>query len=171
MKVILVHNPLVWYKPDTWLYFLIRIFTKTQFNHGVIHVDIEGVPCIVDANFNGVIIRGNRDEWYTKEKRIIGVCNMPSIEGVTDEELVQRLVRLSHKKYDFLVYLTYVKAWILRLFGVKKVAHHKLNSRFYCFELIATIYKELYEEKLKNNEFITAKDFEQYLLEIRQINY
>jgi len=171
MKVILVHNPICWYRIDTWLYFLIRVFTKTQFNHGVLHVDIEGIPCIADANFNGVIIRGNSEQWYTKEKRIIGICNMPSIEGVSDKELVQRLVKLSHQKYDFKVYLTYLKSWFLGLFSKNKIYHHKTNNRYYCFELIALVYKELFEDKLKNQEFITAKDFEKYLIEIRQINY
>lgn len=48
MKIILVHNPFNWKKPRTWLALIIRLVTKSQWNHCALAVELDGVECVSD---------------------------------------------------------------------------------------------------------------------------
>lgn len=165
---VLVYNPLVWYKPDTWLYALIRKFTKTEYNHIVIFAKLEDTWCVVDANFNGVLVRGNAQVWLNKEKRRLAACNIPI--NVSQDLLKNSLLEETNKGYDFLVYLTYIKFMLINLFKKQDtIIKTKSNNRNYCFELVAKVYLEKYLQKLIDNELFTSNDFKEYIFEVREI--
>jgi len=48
MKIILVHNPFELLKPRTWLAWIIRKVTKSNWNHCAVAVMIDGVECVSD---------------------------------------------------------------------------------------------------------------------------
>jgi len=153
MKAVLVHNPLIWYNPATWLYSLIRKVSGSFWNHAVIWTDIENTPCMIDANFHGVIVRGNREQFYQKDKRILAFLEIPS--EISEQELKQRLLNLCGKKYDYWVYLRFL------------LKRNRRNNRLYCFELLANVWKESFD----SDKILTANEFEKYIKEIKLFNY
>lgn len=48
MKIVLVHNPFELSKPRTWLALIIRLITKSNWNHCAISVEIDGVETVSD---------------------------------------------------------------------------------------------------------------------------
>jgi hypothetical protein len=48
MKVILIHNPFEILKPKTWLALIVRLFTKSYWNHCAVAVILDGVECVSD---------------------------------------------------------------------------------------------------------------------------
>lgn len=165
---VLVYNPLVWYQPDTWLYALIRKFTKTDYNHMVIFAKLEGIWCVVDANFNGVLVRGNAEVWLNKQPRKLAACNIPTT--YSQEQLKSLLLMKTNKKYDFLVYLTYIKFMLINLFKKQdSIVKTKSNDRFYCFELGADVYFDVYGRKLIDELLVTSADFIPYVFQVREI--
>ncbi|SDK35444.1 hypothetical protein SAMN05421823_102537 [Catalinimonas alkaloidigena] len=48
-NIALVHNPLRWWKPMTWLYAGIRRITRSEWNHCVIFCELEGQLFVCEA--------------------------------------------------------------------------------------------------------------------------
>lgn len=143
MKAILIHNPFVWYKPATWLYWLIRVFTGSFWNHAVIHTSWETRPLTVEANYHGVIVKPREQ---TSERRIIAYLEFPD---TFDEGAFDRMIYSLNKKYDFLVFFRYL------------LKRNRRNKRFYCFELLGYVYN------MDTSKILTGKDFEKYIVNIQ----
>ena len=144
MKVLLVHNPLVWYKPATWLYAAIRKYTGSEWNHAVFWYEEHGVEFVADANFKGVFTRANRRA-RTSSRRKVAYIELPEIEGI---DYIGRMKARFGDAYDFGVYVRYI---------TKK--RKKRPGRLYCMEYVAQVYDELFPD----DRVITGKDFEPYI--------
>jgi len=144
ITAVLVHNPFVWYSPETWLYALIRKFSGSKWNHAVLWFTIEGQDLVCDANFHGVVIK-NRKGLYSNLKREIAVLDIPTTQH--ESVLYSRIFEAVGTKYDFGVYGRYI---------TKK---NKNNKRLYCFELLGRIFTEQFD----SSKFLTGKDFEKYI--------
>ena len=142
---ILVHNPIS-ANPVTWVYGLIRLWTRSFYNHAVVRVitiyesgtEKVTIDEIYDANLRGVISRPY-DVWATANNR---KCLALEVDG-EPLKVLKKLKRNLGKLYDFRIYLS-------RVFGVKI----KENRSIYCFELLEKIYG-----KGKNTD---GKYWEQY---------
>lgn len=146
IRAVLIHNPLKWYNPETWLYALIRLATGSRWNHAAVYVDNEdGKRFVIDANFHGVVIK-NREGLYPNLKRTIAVLTIP--DDVSEEILRDRLKAQYGRKYDYLIYLRY----FLPFLG-------KSKNKLYCFALLGKVWKE----QIPQDKILTGKDFEQYI--------
>jgi len=145
MKILLIHNPFVWYRPATWLYWAIRMATKSEWNHAVIWYEENGLEFVADANFKGVFTRANRRA-RTTSLRKVAYLQLPEIAGV---DYLGRVKARFGDGYDFGVYWRYI---------TKK--RKKRPGRLYCMEYVAQVYDELFPDHV----VITGRTLEPYIV-------
>jgi hypothetical protein len=115
-------------------------------------------------------MRGDRSKWYTKLDRTIAILQIPEVEKLSEQEIVERLVSVLHRSYDFKVYFYYIKYFLCKLIWPNAtVFNYKSNDKFYCFELGATLIKELFKEQLEKGQLIIGNDFVPYIKEVHVI--
>ena len=69
MQILLVHNPFEFTKPKTWLAWIIRIVTNSEWNHCAVCIEIDGEQWVSD--FQAHYKLRPYDEWLNEDKRRI----------------------------------------------------------------------------------------------------
>lgn len=67
MQILLVHNPFESTKPKTWLAWIIRIVTNSEWNHCAVCIEIDGEQWVSD--FQAHYKLRPYDEWLNEDKR------------------------------------------------------------------------------------------------------
>jgi len=67
MQILLVHNPFEFTKPKTWLAWIIRIVTNSEWNHCAVCIEIDGEQWVSD--FQAHYKLRPYDEWLNEDKR------------------------------------------------------------------------------------------------------
>lgn len=145
--VILIHNPFVWYKPMTWLYALIRFFTKSNFNHAAVIVEVEQDLFVVEANAKGVVMIG-LERWWKRAKRTCIVARTAAHQFVSP-------LKYLGIGYQFSLYISY----LLSILFKKEWSDLRVHKTVYCFELAAYCFPSVFSYN-KLHSLITANDFE-----------
>lgn len=98
MKIILVHNPFQWKKPRTWLALIIRLVTKSNWNHCAVLLKIDGCPCVSD--FQERYKLRPFVEWLNEDLE----RNWIIVEDGIDKDLLTEVTYASgrYKGYDWL---------------------------------------------------------------------
>ena len=136
---------------------LIKKFTKSEFSHSALFIEIWGQPYIIDAQKDGVNVRPLH-EW--QEMYNYDILVHRSSDLVNEKTFAQRaLTKVGHTAYDF-------EGLVLRqpveLLTGKWVEKGDTTKRMYCSEYVAWVYgiekayrfspQDLYEW-CKNNYF------------------
>lgn len=118
IQILLIHNPLVLYKPSTYLSYLIRKVTKSHWNHVAIRVN----DVVIEAVGKGVILT-KYENWVNRTKRDVLPMYVPYDVDIS------KILSLEGEPYGHLDLLIYG----LELIGIVKSAG---NYRGYlCSEL------------------------------------
>lgn len=148
--LILVHRIFKWYRPKSYLSAAIRWFTDFYWNHTAMIVVIDGLPYVIEAVGNGVILKPFVT-WCQDKTIIYDIKNIDA-----DIQPNEALKYLGHK-YDFISLVFYQVIFQLtrKLFkkGIwigRKGA--KADKVLYCSELFATIHN------IDNAERLTTAD-------------
>lgn len=151
MKVILIHNPFEFSKPKTWLAWMIRKATDSNWNHCAVLIDIEGEETVCDFQARAKV--RTYEEWLLDDKKRSYL--IVEKKSIMPESWIRSQVINSSGRflgYDFLKIInhaTYIK---------KKLVVFKENpDRFVCSEFV--------EYLLTGNKVNWAipKDFEEKL--------
>ena len=67
MQILLVHNPFEFTNPKTWLAWIIRIVTNSEWNHCAVCIEIDGEQQVSD--FQAHYKLRPYDEWLNEDKR------------------------------------------------------------------------------------------------------
>jgi len=148
--LIKVHRYWRWYQPVSYLSVLIRLFTKSYWNHtavGVVLGDTRLVHCVLDANQNGVVLEP-WDIWvkkYGSKKYEI----TPSNKEINESDLLKYVGR----GYDFLSVFIWQPIYILTGKWLGKTGIDA-SDKTYCTEIYSFVHG------LKDPERITTGDLE-----------
>mgnify|MGYP002778445805 FL=1 len=130
-NVILVHNPVVWWKPATWLFGIIRLVAGTRWNHCALFAVVEGHPVVIEALGRGVVATAYGDWLRRSPDRVTHVVDV----ACTAPEIVAFL----GKKYDRKSLLWYCLRQ--RVNGKwKGLSGDAADDALYCFELAALVH-------------------------------
>lgn len=104
-KIILVRNK-VTLNPYTWLFFLIRWFTKSKYNHSAVLIEYDNDNSEVFESKFGGVTSTNYEEWKLIERDKIKIIQpilhrFPII-------YVKRCKEYLKEKYQFSVYINYI---------------------------------------------------------------
>lgn len=124
------------HKTNTLIGYLIRIFTKSEFNH--VSVTVDGYTYEAD------ILQG---VWVVPKEKNIGIIKSVEIKKVNDCEVIYFINEQLGKKYDLLGVLSFIWRFLPNRIG-----------RWYCSELaMVSLCKGLGVEEF--NQKVTPKDF------------
>lgn len=147
MKIILVHNPFKWKKPRTWLALIIRLVTRSHWNHCAVAVEIDGVECVSD--FQERYKLRPWLEWANEDsKRYTTIRHLDSDNGskwLTDQIL---FASGRFKGYDWLKLVNHLTK---RKFGFTIFKENK--KRFVCSEWIGFLQTGEKDNWLVPNDF------------------
>lgn len=143
---------------------LIKKFTKSQFSHSALFIEIWGQPYVIDAQKDGVNVRP-WNEWVDKYGYDIVVHR--SVQEIDTKALAQRaLTKVGHTAYDFEGLIIKQPIELLTNTWHKKADE---TERMYCSEYVAWVYaisrsyrmspKDLYEWCNMNNFEEVGRNF------------
>lgn len=130
--IVLVHTPFNWKRPLTILSHLIRLFTKSFWNHAASIVEIWGINYIVESDINGVTILPYKD-WV--KNQTITVFRVPFVNK--KEFSVRSMSKVGFVKYDFKGLLFYGPISLITNKWYGKSDERKAAKRFFCSEKVA----------------------------------
>lgn len=130
MKIILIHNPFEWKKPRTWLALIIRLVTKSYWNHCAVSIEIDGSQWVSD--FQAHYKLRTYAEWLNEDKKRV-------FKTVYVESQVQFLRQKNeviagsgrYKGYDWIKLVNHLTK---RKFGF--VVFNESENRFVCSEWV-----------------------------------
>lgn len=134
--IYVMHSPLVWYKPKSWLSALIRMFTKSYWNHAGIFVSDWGVIFANEAEATGIITSPAKDRF----KGLTILIRRP--KAPIDEKMFA--VKVNYKVgvtgYDFSGILFYQIIYQLTGHWLGTNSKEKAEKRMYCSEYVGWAY-------------------------------
>ena len=145
--LIKVHRYWRWYQPISYLSVLIRLFTKSYWNHTAVGVVLNGHDWVLDANQNGVVL-DPWDVWINKygvKKYAITPSNKEIETGA--------LLKYVGRPYDFLSVFIWQPIYILTGKWLGKTGIDA-SEKTYCTEIYSFVHG------LKDPERITTGDLE-----------
>jgi hypothetical protein len=141
--IILFHTPLVWYKPMSWLSALIRLFTKSYYNHVGVVVCNWGVPFLNEAIEIGVTPIMLSERINGSDIRVIRPKS-----PIMDEKTfaMQANSKLGRTGYDFKGLLFYQLIYQLTGHWLGHTDAGHADRRMYCAEYGAWMYKNIFKD-------------------------
>jgi hypothetical protein len=163
MKVIpiLIHNPFNWKDPVSYLYALIRLATRSKYNHIAFYLEIEILGktkrLVFEANGRGFIFV---DYYYWKNRSAREHVCLNMKENEHQDEIIDVIFSLLRYKYQYLRYITYWFENLIKLLEEKwnfKLFYNYKKTHLFCFEVAGILYS------FPEPEFLTGKDFEGFI--------
>jgi len=130
MKALIVHTPLNWKRPLTFISWAIRKFAKTYYNHAAFLITIDKNQFIVEADMHGVILIPFKD--WIKEQKV-------TVYKVPKSYRAKALSKVGNTKYDFASLLFYqlINTVTGKYYGYTD--ERKAAEKFYCYEYLAWV--------------------------------
>ena len=141
---------------------LIKKFTKSEFSHTALYLEIWGQPYVIDAQKDGVNVRPF-EEWVKKYNYSYTISRSESLNDDQIKEICKRaLSKTGHTAYD-IESLILRQPWKLLTGKWKEVGN--TEEKMYCSEFVAWVYQipnyfKMSPEDLYN--WCTRHSFKQY---------
>lgn len=133
MKIILVHNPFEWQKPRTWLALIIRLVTKSNWNHCAVAVMIDGVECVSD--FQEHYKLRPMSEWILEDTS--RKVRFKEIDSEKDQRFIVDQILFASGRFKGYDWLKLVNHLTKRKFGFTIFKENE--NRFVCSEWVRFI--------------------------------
>jgi len=130
MQILLVHNPFEFTKPKTWLAWIIRIVTNSEWNHCAVCIEIDGEQWVSD--FQAHYKLRPYDEWLNEDKR--RVFKLVYVESQVPFTRQKNEVLAGSGRYLGYDWLKLVNHLTKRKFGF--VIFKENENRFICSEWV-----------------------------------
>lgn len=153
--IVFFRTKLCWYKPATWLAYIIRKVAKIDYNHVGVLVRVWDEPFIIEALGRGILAS-------PLEKRISGderdVKIQRPVRDINESDYAKKAVSFLSTKYDVIGLIFHQLIWNLFSIwiGAKKA---EAKKRMYCYEFAALMNEEDYTTwyKVIPKEFLEAQ--------------
>ena len=130
MQILLVHNPFEFTKPKTWLAWIIRIVTNSEWNHCAVCIEIDGEQWVSD--FQAHYKLRPYDEWLNEDKR--RVFKLVYVESQVPFTRQKNEVLAGSGRYLGYDWLKLINHLTKRKFGF--VIFKENENRFICSEWV-----------------------------------
>lgn len=144
MKALIVHTPLNWKRPITFLAWGIRKFAKTYYNHASFLITIDKQQFIVESDMYGVVLTPFKD--WIREQRVT-VYKVPKVYRQ------KAMSKVGNTDYDYASLLFYqlINTITGKYYGYTD--ERKAAEKFYCYEFLAWVLRIPKWYKILPNDF------------------
>jgi hypothetical protein len=134
MKENLLTGDILHCRGNRWISKMIMWFTKSQWSHTAIFAMIEGHPCVIEAQKNGVNVK-TFDNWVKEYNYYYEVSR--KIGGVKDRVFLNKaLSKAGVTGYDFISLLVR-HPWKIITGSWREMSKHQEDDKMYCSEYVA----------------------------------
>lgn len=130
MKIILIHNPFELRKPRTWLALIIRLVTRSCWNHCAVVVELDGVESVSD--FQEHYKLRPFSEWVSEDKN--RQVRFKKLDSVKDNRWLNDQIQFASGRFKGYDWLKLVNHLTKRKLGF--VIFKENENRFVCSEWV-----------------------------------
>lgn len=158
--IILVRNHTVLWNPISWIGALIRLFTRSPWNHAAMVVEIWGQKYVVESMTRGVTVRPvavwASSNWGRRSKTAMILRYIYKF----DEKRMSMTAfsKVGHTKYWFLGTLFFQAIYNTTRIWIGPKSQQKAGKRMYCSQFVAWVYDKMFKNfsdwyKIVPNDF------------------